>query len=244
MRLHASTSGSASRWCWSFLGRTRGWIVTPNLDHLRRLRRRRIAARATVERIWPSPTACRSCGPAGSRTLPCPDASRDPDLIWSLSRGGGEGTLRVLPRRRSGNRGEAARGLRARFRTCRVAGSLVPRRASRTGRARSTSSPRISRNAPGRDLRRAGFTQTEVLIERLRPGLPSAWWMGVGISFSFVAGRINQAPVWLRKIGCGGSIAWRRSPAGSRAAICSTACPSGAALIARSAVRGLRSRRK
>jgi N-acetylglucosaminyldiphosphoundecaprenol N-acetyl-beta-D-mannosaminyltransferase len=83
-----------------------------------------------------------------------------------------------------------------------------------------------------------------VLIERLRPGLPSAWWMGVGISFSFVAGRINQAPVWLRKIGCGGSIAWRRSPAGSRAAICSTACPSGAALIARSAVRGLRSRRK
>ena len=34
-------------------------------------------ASATARRIWPSPTACRSCGPAACRTRRCPDASPD-----------------------------------------------------------------------------------------------------------------------------------------------------------------------
>jgi N-acetylglucosaminyldiphosphoundecaprenol N-acetyl-beta-D-mannosaminyltransferase len=35
----------------------------------------------------------------------------------------------------------------------------------------------------------------------LRSDLPRAWMMGVGISFSFVAGRVSRAPRWMQQIG-------------------------------------------
>jgi len=45
------------------------------------------------------------------------------------------------------------------------------------------------------------FPKGERLIERLRPELPDAWWIGVGISFSFVSGDVRRAPVWMQKSG-------------------------------------------
>lgn len=35
-----------------------------------------------------------------------------------------------------------------------------------------------------------------------RPGLlPGAWWLGVGISLSFVTGEVRRAPVWMQRMG-------------------------------------------
>jgi N-acetylglucosaminyldiphosphoundecaprenol N-acetyl-beta-D-mannosaminyltransferase len=31
--------------------------------------------------------------------------------------------------------------------------------------------------------------------------LPRAWWIGVGISFSFVTGAVRRAPRWMRACG-------------------------------------------
>ena len=31
--------------------------------------------------------------------------------------------------------------------------------------------------------------------------LPASWFLGVGVSFSFVSGEIRHAPRWMRKIG-------------------------------------------
>jgi N-acetylglucosaminyldiphosphoundecaprenol N-acetyl-beta-D-mannosaminyltransferase len=46
-----------------------------------------------------------------------------------------------------------------------------------------------------------GFPKQERLIETLRPLLPRSWFLGVGVSFSFVAGEIKRAPLWVQRMG-------------------------------------------
>jgi len=47
-----------------------------------------------------------------------------------------------------------------------------------------------------------GSPKQERLIEMLKCSLPGAWWMGVGISLSFITGDVKRAPVWVQRIGC------------------------------------------
>jgi N-acetylglucosaminyldiphosphoundecaprenol N-acetyl-beta-D-mannosaminyltransferase len=46
-----------------------------------------------------------------------------------------------------------------------------------------------------------GFPKQERLIETLRPLLPATWFLGIGVSFSFVAGEIRRAPRWVQRMG-------------------------------------------
>jgi N-acetylglucosaminyldiphosphoundecaprenol N-acetyl-beta-D-mannosaminyltransferase len=46
-----------------------------------------------------------------------------------------------------------------------------------------------------------GSPKQEHLIRALRARLPATWMIGVGITFSFVAGEIKRAPLWMRKTG-------------------------------------------
>jgi len=46
-----------------------------------------------------------------------------------------------------------------------------------------------------------GFPKQERLIETLRPLLPRSWFLGIGVSFSFVAGEIKRAPLWVQRVG-------------------------------------------
>jgi N-acetylglucosaminyldiphosphoundecaprenol N-acetyl-beta-D-mannosaminyltransferase len=46
-----------------------------------------------------------------------------------------------------------------------------------------------------------GSPKQERLIRALRAHFPHMWMVGVGISFSFVAGHVSRAPVWMRKSG-------------------------------------------
>ena len=46
-----------------------------------------------------------------------------------------------------------------------------------------------------------GFPKQEQLIARLRHICPRAWWIGVGVSFSYVAGEFKRAPLWVQKLG-------------------------------------------
>jgi N-acetylglucosaminyldiphosphoundecaprenol N-acetyl-beta-D-mannosaminyltransferase len=39
------------------------------------------------------------------------------------------------------------------------------------------------------------------LIHALRSEFPHIWMVGVGISFSFVAGQVTRAPAWMRESG-------------------------------------------
>lgn len=46
-----------------------------------------------------------------------------------------------------------------------------------------------------------GCPKQERLIEAIRPDRPEAWYLGVGISFSYLAGEVQRAPAWMRKSG-------------------------------------------
>jgi N-acetylglucosaminyldiphosphoundecaprenol N-acetyl-beta-D-mannosaminyltransferase len=46
-----------------------------------------------------------------------------------------------------------------------------------------------------------GSPKQEKLIHALRDTLPAAWMIGVGISFSFIAGDVRRAPRWMQKTG-------------------------------------------
>ncbi|MDX1683524.1 MAG: WecB/TagA/CpsF family glycosyltransferase, partial [Phycisphaeraceae bacterium] len=46
-----------------------------------------------------------------------------------------------------------------------------------------------------------GFPKQERLIARFRKDLPGTWWIGVGISFSYLAGTVRRAPGWARRLG-------------------------------------------
>jgi len=46
-----------------------------------------------------------------------------------------------------------------------------------------------------------GSPKQEWLIGQLRGYLPRAWWLGIGISFSFLSGHVKRAPQWMQRSG-------------------------------------------
>jgi len=46
-----------------------------------------------------------------------------------------------------------------------------------------------------------GSPKQEQIISMLRAELPRSWMIGVGISFSFVAGKVSRAPAWMQNVG-------------------------------------------
>ena len=46
-----------------------------------------------------------------------------------------------------------------------------------------------------------GSPKQDVLINMLRLQSPKVWWLGVGVSFSFIAGELPRAPEWAKKSG-------------------------------------------
>ena len=59
----------------------------------------------------------------------------------------------------------------------------------------------LRRTAPDLVLVAMGSPKQEHVIAAMRATLPSAWWVGVGISLSFVAGNVQRAPAWAQRFG-------------------------------------------
>ena len=221
-----------------------GWIVTPNLDHLRRLQRDEafrehyrhadLAVADGMPLVW----ACRL------QNTPLPGRVAGSDLIWSLSRAAAEqGPSVFLLGGDPGTANEAAQKLSARFDGLRVVGTHCPEQGfeSRPGGIDEIAA-RLIAARPDIVFVALGSPKQEALIERLRSILPKAWWMGVGISFSFVAGRVQRAPVWVRKLGLEWVHRTAQEPRRLARRYLVDGLPFAAGLMTRSAVRGLRAR--
>jgi N-acetylglucosaminyldiphosphoundecaprenol N-acetyl-beta-D-mannosaminyltransferase len=46
-----------------------------------------------------------------------------------------------------------------------------------------------------------GAPKEERFISAIRESLPETWWIGIGISLSFIAGEVSRAPVWVQRAG-------------------------------------------
>ena len=182
---------------------TGGWVVTPNLDILRQcahdprladmVRSADLIVADGMPLIWASrlqrtPLPSRV---AGSNLVPLVSerAARQGLSIYLL--GGNAGTAE-----------RAAGVLAQRFPGLRIAGTYCPPFGfERDDQELARIAQRLEEASPDIVFVGLGFPKQEKLIERLRTALPAAWWLGVGVSFSFVAGEIARAPAWIQRSG-------------------------------------------
>ena len=59
----------------------------------------------------------------------------------------------------------------------------------------------LARRRPDLVLVGLGSPKQEKVIQALRPHLPTAWFVGVGVSFSFLVGDVKRAPRWMQRTG-------------------------------------------
>lgn len=180
-----------------------GWIVTANVDHLQRYtsdreivdlyRNADIIVADGAPLIWASRL----------RGTPLPERIAGSDLVWSIAeRAAVTGHSICL----LGGAPGAAEGAAQRFFE-RLPDLIIA----------STISPNVSNHPTAEEveaIRHAlttarpdivyvalGSPKQERLIAALREAFPSTWWVGVGVSLSFVAGHVSRAPAWMQRIG-------------------------------------------
>jgi N-acetylglucosaminyldiphosphoundecaprenol N-acetyl-beta-D-mannosaminyltransferase len=125
------------------------------------------------------------------------------DLVWLLAeRAAGEGRSLYLLGGNEGVAEEAARRLVERWPSLRIAGTASPRVSKDPSEAELGSILRdLKRADPDLVYVALGAPKEERLIAALRSELPRAWWIGVGVSLSFVAGDVRRAPPWMQRAG-------------------------------------------
>ncbi|MBL8765427.1 MAG: WecB/TagA/CpsF family glycosyltransferase, partial [Phycisphaerae bacterium] len=180
-----------------------GWVVTPNLDHLRRLVResefRELCARADLRVADGMPLVWA----ARLQRTPLPERVAGSNLIWSLARRSAREAWRVfLLGGDPGTADGAAEVLRASFPGLVIAGTHCPAPGfERDPARRAALIEALARAAPDVVFVALGSPKQERLIDALRGLHPRAWWLGVGISFSFVTGDVKRASPLVRRLG-------------------------------------------
>lgn len=180
-----------------------GWVITPNLDILRRLVRdadfRELCADADLRLADGMPLVWAS----RLQRTPLPERVAGSDLIWKLAeRAAASGRSIYLLGGNPGSAENAARVLQERSPSLRISGLCCPPFGFEDDPEYSRGLERMIVDAsPDIVFVGLGSPKQERLIRRLRGVLPSAWFLGVGVTFSFTAGEIRRAPVWMRRAG-------------------------------------------
>jgi N-acetylglucosaminyldiphosphoundecaprenol N-acetyl-beta-D-mannosaminyltransferase len=180
-----------------------GVVVTPNLDHLRRylhdLSFGALIAEAdlVVADGMPLVWASRLQG------TPLPERIPGSTLISTLSAAAGtHGRSIFLLGGDTGTADGAAAVLQQKYPSCIIAGTHFPPYGFQEDAGQmSVIIQTLSDRKPDIVYVALGSPKQEKLIARLRPVLPNAWWIGVGNSFSFLAGHVKRAPVWMQRMG-------------------------------------------
>jgi N-acetylglucosaminyldiphosphoundecaprenol N-acetyl-beta-D-mannosaminyltransferase len=180
-----------------------GWLVTANLDFLRRHARdpaaRSLYAEADVAVAdgMPLVWAARLQGDR------LPERVAGSSLIWLIAeRAAREGRSLYFLGGDPETNEKAAAVLAGRWPTFKLAGTASPRVSSPpTAAELATFAPDVVRARPDVLLVGMGSPKQEHVIRALRAELPACWMIGVGQSFSFVAGTVRRAPVWMQRVG-------------------------------------------
>jgi N-acetylglucosaminyldiphosphoundecaprenol N-acetyl-beta-D-mannosaminyltransferase len=204
VRLHAIDEAQCIAHILGELASGRGGVVaTANLDHVRRLQQpgpfRDAYAAADVVTVDGMPVvwACRIQG------TPVPGRVAGSDLMRSLpAAAAAAGRSVFLLGGDPGAGAAAAARLCAASPALRVAGIECPPVGFEKDAAHFAAlRTRLQAAAPDLVFVALGSPKQEFVIRDLRAALPRAWWLGVGISFSFVAGDVKRAPRWLQRLG-------------------------------------------
>jgi N-acetylglucosaminyldiphosphoundecaprenol N-acetyl-beta-D-mannosaminyltransferase len=180
-----------------------GWLVTANLDFLRRFDVDPVARALYMKADIRVADGMPLVWAAALKRQPLPERVAGSLLIWAIAeRAALEGRSIYL----LGGAPGAAAGTAARFRelwpeidVCGLSDPILD--SPPTPEQLALIADEIVPLAP--DLLMVGFgsPKQEQVIEALQPDLQTTWMMGVGISFSFVAGQVQNAPAWMRRCG-------------------------------------------
>jgi N-acetylglucosaminyldiphosphoundecaprenol N-acetyl-beta-D-mannosaminyltransferase len=185
-----------------------GCLFTPNLHHMQayangadgevyerssKLPGARLVVADGMPLIWASRL----------RGTPLPERVAGSNLIWSLTAAAAQhdATIFLL----GGNPGAAeacAERMRAEYPDVRIAGLLAPPNGfEKDERAIDEIVATLRAAGPEIVYLALGFPKQEELALQLAPHLPATWFVGVGISFSFVSGEVQRAPRWMQAAG-------------------------------------------
>lgn len=187
----------------SLEARRGGWVVTPNLDILRRWWRDRqfrgLISRSTLRVADGMPLVWASW----IQGTPLPGRVNGTDLMLALASAAAENHRSIyLLGGEVGAAEAAAAVLQRRLPTLTIAGMLCPP----VGFERDPAMMRemvesLTRASPDLVFVALGCPKQERLITLLEEKLPHAWWFGIGVSFSFIGGIIPRAPLWMQRSG-------------------------------------------
>lgn len=185
-----------------------GCLFTPNLHHMQayasgtdaavyerssKLPGARVLVADGMPLIWASRL----------RGTPLPERVAGSNLIWSLTAAAARHCVSIFLL--GGNPGAAqacAARMRAKYPDVRIAGLLSPPHGfEHDARALDEIAAILRDAAPDIVYLALGFPKQEQLALQLAPDLPFTWFIGVGISFSFVAGDVPRAPRWMQAAG-------------------------------------------
>lgn len=219
-----------------------GWVITANVDYLQRfasepaaaalLRKADCIVADGVPLLW----AC------ALRGTPLPERVAGSDLVWLVAE-------RAARRRRSlyllggspGAAEAAARTLRARWPELVIAGLSSPKIAiPPTPEQIEELLAELAACAPDIVYVAFGAPKQDLVIDALRVDLPRTWWIGVGISLSFISGDMRRAPPWMQRTGLEWLHRMVQEPRRLGPRYLSRNLPFVAGLLARSALAGLR----
>lgn len=180
-----------------------GWVLTPNVDQLRRISRERdlavlaqqvdLAVADGMPLVWASRLAGR----------PLPERVAGSNLIWSLTAAAAEaGSSVYLLGGDPGVADRAAAIFGDKWPQLRIAGTHCPPVGfERDGAARAAIASALRAAQPDIVFVGLGFPKQERLIAELRSELPRTWFLGIGISLGFVSGDNARAPGWMHRLG-------------------------------------------
>jgi N-acetylglucosaminyldiphosphoundecaprenol N-acetyl-beta-D-mannosaminyltransferase len=204
VKLHAVTESQVINHILDALDGGRGGVVvTPNLDHLRRYVRDLSFGALIAEADLIVADGMPLVWASRLQGTPLPERVPGSTLISTLSAAAGARKRTVFML--GGDHGTAdaaAAALQLKYPSCLVVGTHFPPFGFQDNpKDMSVIIQKLSDAKPDIVYVALGSPKQEVLIGRLRSILPNAWWIGVGNSFSFLAGRVRRAPVWMQRIG-------------------------------------------
>ncbi|MBI1817060.1 MAG: WecB/TagA/CpsF family glycosyltransferase [Deltaproteobacteria bacterium] len=180
-----------------------GWLVTANVDHLHRCARDTAYAELCAQGSLVVADGMPLIFASRIQGTPLPERIPGSNLISSLTAAAAQqGRSIFLLGGALGTAESAANVLRGRHPTLRVAGTRCPalgfehdpHELARVIAAVTDAAPDIVYVALGKP-------KQDQLIAQLAPALPCTWFVGVGISFSFLSGDVRRAPLWMQRAG-------------------------------------------
>jgi N-acetylglucosaminyldiphosphoundecaprenol N-acetyl-beta-D-mannosaminyltransferase len=180
-----------------------GWVVTPNLDIVRQCARDPATARMVRSADLIVADGMPLVWASRIQRTPLPERVAGSNLVSLISaQAAGRGLKVFLLGGLPGTAERAAEVLQARDPGLRVAGTWCPPFGFEKDEAQVQAMFDAVRDSQA-DIVFVGlgFPKQEKLIARLRAAQPAAWWLGIGITFSFLAGEVPRAPRWMQRWG-------------------------------------------